>query len=65
MLNLNKPTGKCLESLVGVVPQEGLIVFVLLTGPDQLGLVCRSERHRELTLRKLISDASAPQPSLR
>lgn len=38
-------TSKCLESLVGVVSQEGLIVFILLSGPDQLGLVSRDERH--------------------
>lgn len=63
MLNLKKKlTSKCLKSFVGVVSQEGLIIFVLLTGPDQLGLVCRSEGHRELAL-ELISDANVAKTS--
>ena len=49
VLNLNKLTSKCLKGFVGVVSQEALIIFVLLTGANELGLVCRSQRHRQLT----------------
>lgn len=45
-----KLTSKSLKSFVGVVSQEGLIVFVLLAWPNQLGLVCRGEGHCWLPL---------------
>lgn len=34
-----------LAGFVSAVPQEAPVEFILLTGPDQLGLVCRSQRH--------------------
>lgn len=52
-LYVEKLTSKCLKRFVGVVSQEGLTIFVLLTRPNQLGLVCSSEGHRELTLETL------------
>lgn len=63
VLNVDKRTSKCLKSFVGVVSQEGLVILVLLTGPDQLGLVCRSEGHRRLTLAMLLSDANGTKRS--
>lgn len=49
MLLLKKLTSKCLKSFVRVVSQVSLVIFILLTGPNQLGLVCRSKRHYKLT----------------
>ena len=43
-------TSNGLKSLVGVVPKKGLVIFVLLTGANELSLVCRDERHNALTL---------------
>ena len=43
-------TGNGLKSLVGVVSKKGLVIFVLLTGANELSLVCRDQRHNELTL---------------
>ena len=43
-------TSNGLKSLVGVVSKKGLVIFVLLTGANELSLVCRDERHNELTL---------------
>ena len=41
-------TCKVLKSFVSFVSQDGSVIFVLLTGPNQLGLVCGSEGHRKL-----------------